>query len=51
MKKVKTWIYQKFANFIIKQMKKAPNKKVVRLWYDFGTDFNDRCVTQGIYLD
>lgn len=51
MKKIKIRLYQKFANFIVKQVKNAPDKKMATLWFNIGMEFNSRCVAQEIYLD
>lgn len=51
MKNFKIRLYQKFANFIVNQVKNAPDKKMATLWFNIGMEFNDRCVAQEIYLD
>jgi len=51
MKKIKIKLYQKFADFIVKKVENAKDKKQMNHWLKIGNTFNEYCVNQDLYLD
>jgi hypothetical protein len=50
-RKIRTWIYQKVANFILSVLERCPETQV-QFWFDAGMKLDAYCIeTHDIYLE
>ena len=51
MRKIKIFIFQKIADFIVKRVENSKSEKQMKFWYNEGMVFNDYCLDREIELN